>query len=182
MGIWPDMSEQWVPEDFEDLWSSFKRLPSAKREHWLGAGNAHVVSQSLWSSQRTASAVFLVIACEALKPRGKKFDRLNAYDVMASLVGAGEAERLRGLVVPPQKVRSDHVHRGERADDHAVRMFMNSHSMDPSFDEMLRPLSVVCRMCFIEWLRCGGDYRVVRVPPADLGSEGSTAVRRRPNG
>jgi len=171
MGIWSDMSEQWVPDDIEQLWASFRRLPRAKREHWLGAGNAHLISRSLWSSQRTASAVFLVIACEALKPRGQRYDRFNAYDVIASLVGTGEAERLRELAFHPQKVRSAQVHRGERADNDTLRMFMNSHFMDPSFDEMLRSLSAVSRICLIEWLRCGGEYRVVRLPSAQLRNE-----------
>ncbi len=36
---------------------------------------------------------------------------------------------------------------------------------DPSFDEMLRALTVMTRVCLIEWLRCGGAYKVVRCPP-----------------
>ena len=39
-----------------------------------------------------------------------------------------------------------------------------NHFMDPSFDEMLRVLATISRMCLIEWLRRGGNYSVVRIP------------------
>ena len=67
----------------------------------------------MWPDQRTAYAVFLVVACEALKPSGKRYDQANVYDVVASLITPSEGELLRGLSVPPQRVRSKHVHRGE---------------------------------------------------------------------
>src|SRR5262249_24132359 len=66
-GIWADMHEQWVPADIEELWGIFTRLPSFKREHFLRAGNAYLIARSMWPDQRTAYAVFLVVACEALK-------------------------------------------------------------------------------------------------------------------
>jgi hypothetical protein len=43
-------------------------------------------------------------------------------------------------------------------------IFMHDHFRDPSFDEMLRVLSRVTRLCLVEWLRCGGEFRVVRLP------------------
>ena len=104
-GITSDMHEEWVPADIEQLWDSFVRLPSPKREHLLRAGNAYLIAKSMWPNQRTAYAAFLVVTCEALKPTGKRYDRLNAYDVIASLVSASEAQRLRELSIHPQKVR-----------------------------------------------------------------------------
>jgi hypothetical protein len=159
--ITSDMNELWVPADIEQLWDSFVRLPSPRREHLLRAGNAYLIAKSMWPDQRTAYAAFLVVACEALKPTGKRYDRLNAYDVIASLLNPSEAQRFRELSVHPQKVRSGHVHRGE-----LLPMLMQNHFMDPSFDEMLRALSAISRLCLIEWLRCGGRYRVVHLPPA----------------
>lgn len=165
-GIWPDMQEQWIPTDIEHLWESFLGLSSAKREQLLRAGNAYLIAKSMWPDQRTAYAAFLVVACEALKPIGKRYDRMNVYDVIASLVSASDAERLRELSLHPQRIRSEHVHRGELVAGELLPMLMHNHFMDPSFDEMLRALSAISRMCLIEWVRCGGTYRVVRMPHA----------------
>lgn len=162
-GITSDMHERWVPGDIEELWRRFMTLPPAKRDHLLQAGNAYMTAQLMWPSQRTAYAAFLVVACEALKPTGRRYDRMNVYDVVASLVGAGEAQQLRQLSHHPQKVRSEHLHRGKLSAGELLPMLMHDHFMDPSFDEMLRILARVCRICLIEWLRCEGKYEVIRL-------------------
>lgn len=162
-GITSDMHEKWVPGDIEELWQRFMTLPPAKRDHLLQAGNAYMTAQLMWPSQRTAYAAFLVVACEALKPTGRRYDRMNVYDVVASLVGAGEAQQLRQLSLHPQKVRSEHFHRGKLSAGELLPMLMHNHFMDPSFDEMLRILARVCRICLIEWLRCEGKYEVIRL-------------------
>lgn len=163
-GIWPDMHEQWVPADIEELWRTFIGLPASKRDHFLRAGNAYLISRSMWPNQRTAYAVFLVVACEALKPGGKRYDQANIYDVVASLITPSEGELLRGLSVAPQRVRSKHLHRGELAADELLPMLIHNPFKDPSFDEMISALSHVSRVCLIEWLRCRGDYKLVRLP------------------
>jgi hypothetical protein len=157
------MHEEWVPADIEQLWDSFVRLPSPKREQLLRAGNAYLTAQSMWPDQRTAHAAFLVVACEALKPTGKRHDRMNVYDVVASLVSTGDAQRLRQLSLHPQKVRSEHLHRGKLSAGELFPMLMHDHFKDPSFDEMLRVLSPICRICLVEWLRCEGSYKVIRI-------------------
>lgn len=161
-GIWPDMSEEWVPADVEELWRAFTALPAAKRENLLHAGNAYLIARSMWPDQRTAYAAFLVVACEALKPTGKRYDKLNVYDVVASLLSPSEAERLRKHSAPPQQVRSKHLHRGELAAGELLPILIQDYFADPSFDEMLGELSRVCRVCLIEWLRRRGEYVVVR--------------------
>jgi hypothetical protein len=113
-GIWPDMHEQWVPTDIEELWRTFIRLPVAKRDHFLRAGNAHRIARSMWPEQRTAYASFLVVACEALKPIGKRYDNVNVYDVVASLLSSSEAEQLRKHSARPQALPSRRT-RGWRA-------------------------------------------------------------------
>lgn len=163
-GIWPDTLECRMPADIEDLWRTFVALPKAKRDHFLRAGNACQIALSMWPGQRTAYAAFLVVACEALKPRGKRYDGMNVYDVIASLVSASEAQRLRELSFHPQKVRSQHVHRGALSAGELLPMFIQDDFKDPSFDEMLWALSPICRICLIEWLRCKGEYDVVRLP------------------
>ena len=104
-GICLDICERWVPADVEDLWRTFVPLPTAKREHFLRAENVYLIAVSMWPDQRTAYAVFLVVACEALKPTGRRHDRMNVYDVVASLVSVSEPQRLLELSFHPQKVR-----------------------------------------------------------------------------
>ena len=159
--IWPDMHERWVPADIEEMWGAFTALPAAKRNNLLRAGNAYLIAHSMWPDQRTAYAVFLVIACEALKPTGARYNRMNVYSVVASLIGPGEALRLKQLSIHPQQVRSRHVHRAELAAGELLATFTHNDFADPSFDEMLSELSRTCRVCLIEWLRCGGQYKVV---------------------
>ena len=106
IGIAPDMHERWVPDDIESLWSLFRKLPVEKREHFIKASNAYFIAQTMWPEQRTAYASFLVVACEALKPRGRRFHTTNVYDVVESLAGAGRGAALRALSFSPQKVRS----------------------------------------------------------------------------
>ena len=166
-GIWEDMHEQWVPADIDQLWRTFTGLPAPKREHFLRAGNAYLIASSMWPDQRTAYAAFLVVACEALKRSGKRHDKANIYDVVASLMTTSDAERLRAFSVPPQRIRSKHLHRGELGAGELVPMLIHNPFKDPSFDEMIRELSQISRVCLIEWLRRKGEYRLVRLPNAD---------------
>ena len=161
LGITSDVNELWVPADIERLWDTFVRLPDSRREHLLRAGNAYLIAKSMWPDQRTAYAAFLVVACEALKPTGKRYNSLEIYDVIASLLSPNEAKHLRELsVLHPQRVRHGHLHRGELAAGKLLPMLVHDHFMDPSFDEMLSALTAISRLCLIEWLRCGGSYRV----------------------
>ncbi len=130
----------------------------------MRAGNAYLTALSMWPDHRTAYAVFLVVACEALKPMGRKYKEANIYDVVASLVSPSEAESLRGLSLNPQGVRSKHLHRGELAADELLPDMVNDLFKDPSFDEMLMVLSKISRVCLIEWLRRRGEYKFVRLP------------------
>lgn len=164
-GITSDMHERWVPADIEQLWRRFMTLPPAKRNQLLRAGNAFLIAKLMLPDQRTAYTTFLVVACEALKPTDRRYDRMNVYDVVASLVSANAAQRLRELSLHPQKIRSEHVHRGKLSAGELLPMLMHDHFMDPSFDEMLTTLSWVCRICLIEWLRCDGKYKVIRLSP-----------------
>jgi hypothetical protein len=154
-GIWADMRERWVPSDIEALWARFVSLPTAKREQLLRAGNAYLIAGSMWPDQRTAYATFLVVACESLKPTGKRNNRKNMYDVVRSLLGQTEADRLRQFPVPPQLVRHGLVHRGELRAGELGPMLIHDYFMNPSFDETLQELAAITRTCLIEWLRRG---------------------------
>lgn len=163
-GIRSDMHEQWVPADIDDLWLTFNKLPRPKREHFLRAGNAYLTAHSMWPDHRTAYVVFLVVACEALKPMGRKHDKANIYDVVASLVSPSEAEILRKLSLDPQKIRNKHLHRGELAAGELLPVLVHDYFLDPSFDEMLMALSRISRVSLIAWLLRGGEYTLSRLP------------------
>ena len=175
------MHEQSVPEDIEELWHTFTGLPASERDQFMRAGNANLNALSMWPDQRTAYATFLVVACEALKPSGRRHDKLNVYDVVASLLNPNEAERLRQHSPPPQKVRHKHLHRGELAAGELLPILIHDYFADPSFDGLLRELSLVCRTCLIEWLRRSGKYKLVRMSDSIPGSV-TSSVRRRGGG
>jgi hypothetical protein len=91
-GIWPEDKSERVPDDIEDLWADFSYLSNARKQQFLNACNAYYIAGRMWPDQRTAHAAFLVIACEALKPEGKRYQRSNMYDVVSSILGASTAD------------------------------------------------------------------------------------------
>jgi hypothetical protein len=157
------MDQQSVPQDMEALWQLLQSLPKKLRRQFLEAGNAFANAQVFWPNQRTAYASFLVVACEALKPAGGRFDRANVYDVVNSLRGRAVADTLRSA--QPQGVRSGHLHRGKVTDEELSPRFGSDYFRDPSFNDLLRALHQNCRICLIEWLRQGGTYSFQRMPP-----------------
>lgn len=157
-GIRSQDHERWVPGDIEELWEKWNRLPADKGQQLMRAGNAYLLAQSMWPEQRTAYGAFLVVACEALKPTGRRFDRWNVYNVVQSILGDSYADELRQLDVKPQDARSGLVHRGELLSDELEPMLTHDYFADPSHDEMLRLLSTIARTCLIEWLRQEGNF------------------------
>ena len=157
-GIWPEDVEQEVPLDIEDLWQKFTDLPAEQRDHFLRAGNAYQMARSMWPDQMTAYAAFMVVACESLKPPGRRKDKRNIYDVVEGLLGASEAQQLRQLPLNPQGVRDQHLHRGELAGGELVPIILQSYFGDPSLHNTVSVLTRIARTCLIEWLRRSGRY------------------------
>ncbi len=179
-GIGTDDTAVRIPSDVTSLWQAFRALSEDQRTQYLNACNAYAIAQSLWPDQRTAYSAFLVVACEALKPTGKRFDKARLYDVVASLIDVDTAEALRQLKRAPQTVRSNHLHRGVLAAEDLTGLMATDPFQDPSFDEMLTTLAQVTRICLIEWLRRGGRYPFVWAPrPADS-SPAATGQRSKP--
>jgi hypothetical protein len=178
-GITGDMTERWIPADAETLWKQFNDLSPVRKKQLLQAANAYTVAQSLWPDQRTAYAAFVVVACEALKPIGRKYEDLNVYDVIASLYSEEEALALRQkYTAHPQRVRSDHVHRGKLEAGELGPLLLGDFFADPSFDEMLRRLTSTVRVCLIEWLSCKGEYAVHRIRPKPPPRSSSRSARK----
>lgn len=149
-------TEKSIPDDLVDLWSAFRNLSKDRRQQFLGAGRALQISRSLWPDHETACFVFKVVACESLKPSGRKFDRWNVYDVIESLLGKPQADRLRELRFPAHRVRNQHLHRAELFGAELDLRFMMSSFQDPSFYDAQGLLSLLARAAAVEWLRRGG--------------------------
>jgi hypothetical protein len=157
-GVNVDNAEQAVPHDTVELWRILNSLDARKRTQFLNAGNAYQIACSLWPDQRTAWAAFLVIACESLKPAGKRYDNCNIYDVVKALVGQAESRQLRELRLAPQRVRSSHLHRGELVAGELLPALRQKNFDDPSFEDIALKLARTVRTCLVEWLRKGGNY------------------------
>jgi hypothetical protein len=162
-GIRLEDSEQSVPEDIVDLWSKLRNLPRPKREQFLRAGSAYQTALLLSrEDQGTAAAAFMVVACESLKPAGRQHDDWNIYRVVNWLLGASKAEELRQMQLPPQKLRSEHFHRGELHAGELAPILLRHSFFDPTFDQTARPLPQTTRACIIEWLRRGDPCQSAR--------------------
>lgn len=153
-----------VPSDIVELWATFSALEVPLAGQYLRACNAYSIARSMFPNQRTAYLAFLVVACEALKPVGKAFETANAYDVIATLLDVGTANRLKEMRLAPQKIRSDHVHRGELVASELGSILLRDPFGDPSIDETLTALARITRQCLIEWLRRGGLQALTWLP------------------
>jgi hypothetical protein len=179
-GVRPEDECVKVARDIPELWERFRTLQSDDRDQFRRACNVHGIAQSMWPGQRTAYTAFLVVACETLKPRGRRARDANIYDVVTTLLGRDTAETLKASRHPPQEVRSQHVHRGELVGSELPSRLSGDDFRDPSFDEMLWQLSSVTRLCLIEWLRRGPIARLERfMRPAERASHRRPPTPRR---
>jgi len=157
-GVTGEDHEEWLPTDVHELWSRFVDLPAERRDQFLRVARVYKVGRSLWREHRTASLALLVVACEALKPPGKRYDRLNIYGVVEALLGTPFADSLRRLRFAPQRIRSAHLHRAEWLSGEGIYQMMMSTFRDPTFDEDYRVVAQVSHAAIIEWLRSGGAF------------------------
>jgi hypothetical protein len=169
------------PSDVIALWKAFSESPAGLQKQFLQACNCYATAQMMWPTQRTAYATFLVVACEALKPTGRRYHNANFYDVVNSFVGSEVVGRLQNLRLNPQRVRSDHVHRAQLVADELVPRLFSDDFHDPSLDVTLIELTTVVRACLIEWLRCRGDYQL-KWAPRPKNDKHARGSRRAPRG
>jgi hypothetical protein len=179
-GILGDQTEYAAPEDTTQLWQAFLSLPAQSRDQFLGVGRAWQVALSLRREHPTASVAFMVVACEALKPLGKKHDRHNIYHVVEGLLGKPVADGLRLLRIQPQKTRSGHFHRAELAGSELAPLLMMSTFTDPSFDQARWRLATVTQAAIIEWLRLGGLVSLPALPKSDRTPKPGAGGKRNP--
>lgn len=167
------------PADTVQLWQAFNALSRESREQFVRAGRAWQVALSLSSEHPTASAAFMVVACEALKPVEKRFDRHNIYHVVEALLGKPTADRLRSQRFQPQQMRSRHFHRGELAGSELAPLLMMSTFTDPSFDEAHRFLANVTPAAIIEWLRANGKVSLSKSVAPKAARQTNARTRRK---
>ena len=152
-GIDTSTTEQSVPADIVDLWTTYREMRPDQKQQFLQAAAKWQEALTQWRERRTLSFALMVIACEALKPAGSRDRRHNIYQVVESLLGPVYVERLREHLPHPQDVRSAHLHRGEFRSSEFVLAALSSSFYDPTFDEASRTLASITQEAIIEWLK-----------------------------
>jgi hypothetical protein len=152
------IGEASLPSDVKELWASFQALTPDRRQQFLQAAAKWQEAVTHWAEQDTLSVALLVVACEALKPKGRQFRNTNIYDVVNALLGATFERRLDFGWFRAQAVRNAHLHAGEFVGSELTHAAMNSTFDDPTFDQARRELAPIARETTIEWLRRGGIY------------------------
>jgi hypothetical protein len=164
---YPAGDEVALPLDSRDLWASYRGLNSTELEHFSQAAAKFQEALYLWSFRPTLSFALLVTACEALKPREKKYNNKNHEFVVEELLGTEIGDKLKlcfsnaGLLQgkSAQRIRNQHLHGGDWFGGE-FRLRLATHSFDdPTFDEAIRLLRRVTQAALIEWLRRAGFWR-----------------------
>lgn len=156
-------TEMQIPADVPDLWEALAALPPDKRMKFLQAGSMFQLAFSLSHEHETAKLVWVVSACESLKPADPQFRDHNIYDVVEALLGKPSADLLREQWFQPQKKRNAYLHSGEFFGSEFVRRVMMSSFQDPTFGKAYRILTTIAPASIIEWLRRKGSFEMPTV-------------------
>lgn len=159
-GFTSDVTEQALPDDVNSLWRNFRALTADYRRNFLQAAAKWQEALSHQHERQTLSFALMVVACEALKPAEPQYRDHNIYDVVKALLGPEPAGRLRENLLGPQKVRSEHLHRGEFHSSEFLVRTMTSSFEDPTFYQSHRDLHAIAQATIIEWLRRSGNFRM----------------------
>lgn len=159
-GIFVGDTQQLLPADFINLWRAFAGLGPDLRQHFLQVGSMYQAALSLGHTYETSRFVWMVAACEALKPREPQFRDHNIHHVVEALLGKPSADLLQEQWFRPQDVRNAHLHSGEFRGSEFVQVAMMSSFQDPTFDQASRVLAQITPAAIIEWLRRGGSFRM----------------------
>ena len=157
-GIDGSIEEESLPADSVDLWAAYCALTAERCRQFLQAAAKWQEALTHWSDRSTLSFALMVVACEALKPADAQFRDHTIYDVIAALLGAASAQRLREDWFRPQDVRHVHLHRGEFRGSEFLETAFTSGYHDPTFDEARRALAPITQEAIIEWLRLRGEF------------------------
>jgi hypothetical protein len=150
-------SELSLPMDVVDLWKMYGALTTGRRRQFLQAIAKWQEALMQSPDRHTLSFALMVVACEALKPSDREFDRHNINDVIEALLGHTFATRLKSDWFRAQYVRSVHLHLGEFLSSE-FRAEVFSRLYDPTFDSARRELTDITQAAIIEWLRKRGTF------------------------
>jgi len=148
-----------VRSDIAYLWGLYRNLSTEQRIQFLQAAAKWQEAIIHWQDRPSLSFTLMVIACEALKPRGAD-DRQNCYDVIEALLDRTVVDRIRQNPFPSQHVRSTHLHTGEFHGSELVMMDFLSSYHDPTFREAHREMFQVTSAAIIEWLKRRGTFQM----------------------
>ena len=151
-------TEQELPADINDLWTSYLELNHDQKSDFLRAAAKWQEALLHWGERSTLSFALMVVACEALKPSGSQFKDHNIYHVVEALLGKLHAERLQQPWFRPQDVRNAHLHRGEFRGSEFVQAAITSSYYDPTFTQARDELALITQAAIIEWLRRRGTF------------------------
>lgn len=157
-GITHADTEMEFPADTTSLWQAFVGLSDDQRLQFLQAGSIWQLARSLRNEYRTAKFVFMVNACEALKPPEPQFRDHNIYHVAEALLGKPSADLLQEQWFRPQEIRNAYLHSGEFRGAEFVQHAMMTSFQDPTFDQAYRTLAQIVPAAIIEWLRRSGRF------------------------
>ncbi len=145
-----------IPADTAQLWDAYARLAAQQRDQFLGAAYAWQVARKLARDHETSSIAFMVVACESLKPFGKRYNQKDMYDVVEALLGKETCQELRRHDPPPVRIRGDHLHRASLHGGETKLAHLMTTFFDPSLQELASTLCILTPAAIIEWLRRGG--------------------------
>jgi hypothetical protein len=151
-------TEMRMPADVIDLWQAFSGLADNQRRKFLQAGSMWQLALSLRNEYQTARFVWMVNACEALKPPEPQFREHNIYHVAEALLGKPSADILQEHWFRPQEIRNAYLHSGEFRGSEFVQHAMMSSFQDPTFGQAYRALAKITPAAIIEWLRRSGCF------------------------
>jgi hypothetical protein len=135
---WATVREMTLPSDAANLWASYRGLAPERQRQFLQAAAKWQEALSASHDGETLSVSFLVVACEALKAPGKRYEHHNVTHVVAALLGEAVAKSLDHGWFHAQAVRSGHLHLGEFWGPEFLQAAIHSSYQDPTFDEARR--------------------------------------------
>jgi hypothetical protein len=147
-----------LPGDIAQLWESYRSLSPALSRQFLKAAAKWQEAVTLSLDRPTLSFALMVVACEALKPSDRKFNRHNINHVVGALLGKTIAAWLKSDWFRAQYTRSVHLHLGEFLGSEFQPETTLSRFCDPTFGQARRALADITRAAIIEWLRRGGNF------------------------
>ena len=171
----PDGTTFLLPSDAAALWQRFLALSPESRRHFLQAASKLYESKMVANGSPTLSFALKVSAIEALKPRGKKYNDVDALCVVQHLLGSTIRERLEDGFLTKNvhgtdkilQIRHDSFHRGIFWGSEWKPWEFIATFKDPTFDSAHRFVAEVAREAMVAWLISPDQLDGIEAPKKD---------------